>query len=207
MVTLSLVPSDARQIVALSELEHNRREPIGLAYNLTALFVRLKAIEHIIEQEEVWHLELEEDEYATRGGSFEFSMVGYSTDELAELRARRILLDEKLDLLFGGKGDLNRQMLENSLQGGYDSKFSVSRSPFPELYSDFGGEAEDFTEVARLYAVLLLLLTHTVSQILKLDLALLSNGTLTVDFEGSRPPHYSAEKPPLIHVRGTCDLQ
>jgi hypothetical protein len=206
MITLSLLPSDPRQMAAIAELERSTRNPIGLAYNLNALFVRLKSMEQIIENEEVWHLELEEDEYATRGGSFEFSMVGYSTDEIAEMRARRILLDEKLDLRFGGKGDLNRQMLENSVGGGYDSKFVVSRSPIPGLYSDIGGQTQEFIEAARLYSVLLLLLTHTVDKILRLDLEMRSDATLAVDFEGTRPPRYSNEEPHVIQVQGACNL-
>jgi hypothetical protein len=206
-VSLSILPSDPHQIAAITELERNSREPIGIAYNLTALFVRLKSIEQIIEQEEVWNLELEEDEYATRAGSFEFNRVGYSTEEIAEIRARRILLDEKLDVTFGGKADLNRQMLENSLQGGYDSKFAVSRSPLPELYSEFDGRAEESTEAARLYSVLLLLLTHTVSQILLLDLHMRSDAALDINFEGVRPPKYSNEEPRVIRVDGICKLR
>lgn len=207
MITLSLLPSDPRQIAAIAELERSTRNPIGLAYNLNALFVKLKSMEQVIEKEEVWHLEFEEDEYATRGGSFEVSMVSYSTDEIAEMRARRILLDEKLDLRFGGKGDLNRQLLESSVQGGYDSKFAISQSPLPELYSGVGGRAQEFTEAARLYSVLLLLLTHTVSQILRLDLDLQSDGVVAVNFEGARPPRYSNEEPHVIRIEGTCKLR
>jgi hypothetical protein len=206
MITLSLLPSDPRQIAAITEFERNTRDPIGLAYNQNALFVKLKSIEQVIEKEEVWHLELEEDEYATRGGSFGFNMASYSTDEIAEMRARRILLDEKLDLRFGGKGDLNRQLLETSVQGGYDSKLAIAGSPLPGLYSGFRGQAPEFTEAARLYAFLLLLLTHTVSQVLRLDLEMQSDGTLAVSFEGTRPPRYSNEEPHVIQVEGTCKL-
>src|SRR5205807_10156521 len=142
-----------------------------------------------------------------RGGSFEFSMVGYSPDQIAEMRARRILLDERLDSLFGDKANLNMQMLENSLQGGYDSKFAISRSPLPELYSEFDGRAEEFAEAARLYSVLLLLLTHTVSQIRRFDVEMQSEGQLAVNFEGARPPRYSSEEPHVIRVEGTCKLR
>jgi len=206
MITLSLLPSDPRQIAAITDLERSSREPIGLAYNQTALFVRLRSMEQIIAEEEVWHLEFEEDEYATRGRSFEFNMTGYSSDEVAELRARRILLDEKLDVRFGGKGNLNRQMLESSVQSGYDSKFAIVQSPLPALYAELGGN-EDFIEAARLYSVLLLLLTHTVSQILRLNLETRSDGTMAVDFEGARPPKYANEDPPIVRIEGTCKLR
>jgi len=205
-VSLSILPSDPRQVAAIGELERGSREPIGIAYNLTALFVRLKSIEQIIEKEEVWHLEFEEDEYATKGGSFEVNLAGYPPEQIAEMRARRILLDEKLNGLFGGKTDLNTQLLESSLQGGYDSKFAVTRSPLPELYSEFDGKTEEFGEAARVYSVLLLLLTRTVSQILRLDLEKRSDTTLAVNFEGARPPRYSNEEPFVIHIQGTCNL-
>jgi hypothetical protein len=99
------------------------------------------------------------------------------------------------------------QMLENSVRGGYDSKFAISRSPFPELYSEFDGKTDEFCEAARLYAVLLLLLTHTVSQLLRLDLEMRSDGALNVDFDGARPPRYSNEEPHIIRVEGTCKLK
>lgn len=206
IITLSLVPSNPSDAGSIAELERSTREPIALAYNLNALFVRLKSIEQVIETEELWHLEFEEDEYATRAGSYEISLSSYSTDDIAELRARRILLDEKLDLRFGGKGDLNRQLLENSVQSGYDSKFAILKSPFPELYSEIGRRTEEFIEASHVYAVLLLLLTHTVSAILRLDLQMRSEGLLAVDFEGSRPPKYSNDEPHIIRVDGTCKL-
>ena len=207
IITLAIVPSDPRQTSAISALERSR-EAIGIAYNLTALFVRVKSVEQIIEHEEVWHLELEEDEYATRGGLFEVSFSGYSNEQIAEMRARRILLDEKVDdPRYGTLDDFNKQFIENSLRGGYDSKFAIVRSPLPELYSELRQNIDEFREAAKLYSVLLLLLTHTVSDIFRIDFELKSKGTLSVDFEGARPPRYSNEDPILITVQGTCNLE
>jgi hypothetical protein len=207
LITLAIVPSDPRQTAAISALERTS-EPIGIAYSLTALFVRVKSVEQIIEDEEVWHLELEEDEYATRGGLFEVSFSGYSNEQIAEMRARRILLDEKVDdPRYGTLDNLNKQFIESSLQGGYDSKFAIVRSPLPDLYSELNGNIDEFREAARLYSVLLLLLTHTVSQLLKIDLELRSEKELSVDFEGARPPRYSNEDPIIIRVRGKCSLE
>lgn len=206
-ITLAIVPSDPRQTAAIAALE-DTREPIGIAYNLTALFVRVTSIEQVIEDEEVWHLELEEDEYATRAGLFELSVGGYSNDQIAEMRARRILLDEKIDDISNGMLDqFHKQLIENSLQGGYDSKFAIVRSPLPELYSEFRGNSEEFREAGQLYSVLLLLLTHTVDQILRIDFQLESEGKLSVEFEGARPPRYSNEEPTIVRVQGTFSLK
>jgi TIR domain len=206
LLSLSILPSDPQQVAFIREMERKSSEPIGIAYNLTALFVRLKSSEQIIEKEEVLQLEFEEDEYATRGNSIQFSTLGYSVDQIAEMRVRRILLDESLDELSGGGNDYTRQSLENSIEGGYDSKFRISQSPLPSLYSAFRGKTEEFEEAARLYCVLLLLLTHTVSQILRLDVELRSPAKLNVNFEGARPPQYSNEEPFKILIKGTCDL-
>jgi len=91
--------------------------------------------------------------------------------------------------------------------GDEHSKFTVTHSPFPYLYDAFQGKKEEFSEAAQLYSVLLLLLTHTVSNVLRLDIHLRSDETLDVIFEGARPPYYSNEEHYVIHVEGTCKLR
>ena len=206
-LSLSIQPSDPQHLAFIREIERNSREPIGLAFNLSALFVRLKSSEQIIEKEEILQLEFAEDEYATRGSSIQFSTGGYSVDQIAEMRARRILLDESLDEYFASGNDLNRQLLDKAIQGGYDSKFQIMQSPLPSLFSVFKGKPTEFAEAARVYCVLLLLLTHTVSYIDKLAVELRSSNKLYVSFKGSRPPHYSGEEPSLVEVEGTCNLE
>jgi hypothetical protein len=206
-VRASIVPSSSRQASGISELERNR-EPIGLAYNDTAMFAHLKSVEKIIERgQEVWHLELETDEYATRGGMYEYNLSGYSAEQIAEMRARRILLNETLSESIGARPDsLTLQLIEGSVAASYNAGFAVSGSPFPALFEEFNGQPTDFLTACRLNAVLLLLLSNTVSTIERLDISMHSQTELSVQFEGMRPPRYSSGEPEVIKVEGICKL-
>lgn len=206
-VSLSIVPSTSREASAITELER-RGDPIGLAYNETALMVRMRSLEKIIEQgREVWHLEFEVDEQAMSGGVFEINFSSFSAEQIAGLRARRLLLDEKLSQSIGLRPkDLTLQLIENSVAGGSNHGFAIMGSPFPGLFSEMKDETSGFLKAARLTAVLLLLLTRTVHRIDSLDLRMHSPTELSVHFEGTRPPRYVGEAPLQIVVDGICKL-
>lgn len=75
------------------------------------------SVKHVVESEQgTWRLELkpEQDRYGGYAMVSEVTLNGQSPDEVAELRARRILLDEKL---FGPTG-VYRGMMNNSLTQG-----------------------------------------------------------------------------------------
>jgi len=208
-ISLSIIPSSSRQAGTISELERSR-EPIGIAYNDTAMFARLKSIEQVIERgHEVWHLELELDEYATRGAVFgSYNLSGYSVEQIAEMRARRILLDEKLPTALGGRiNGLTMELVERSVASAYNNGLaSVTGSPFPSLFDQLKGQTQLFLEACRLNAVMLLLLSNTVQTVDRLDLTMHSSTQLAVRFEGSRAPRYVNEQPQTISVDGICNL-
>lgn len=206
-VSLSIVPATSREASAIAELERSR-EPIGLAYNETALMVRMRALEKIIEKgREVWHLEFEVDEQAMSGGPFEMNFSSFSAEQIAELRARRLLLNERLSQSIGMRpNDSTMQLIENSVAGGSNNGFAIMGSPFPGLFEELKEEPSEFLEAARLSAVLLLLLTRTVNQINRLDLRMHSATELGVQFKGARPPRYVREQPQEIVVEGICNL-
>jgi hypothetical protein len=206
-VSLSVVPSTSRAASAISELERNR-EPIGLAYNETAFMVRMKSLEKIIEQgREVWHLELEVDEHAMSGSVFERNFSSFSAEQIAEWRARRILLNESLSQSLGMQSyDLTKQLIENSVAGGSNHGFAIMGSPFPGLFEQFKQDISEFLEAARISAVLLLLLTRTVHRIDRLEISMHSANELSVHFKGTRPPRYVNQSPQKISVDGICSL-
>jgi hypothetical protein len=206
-VSLSIVPSTSRAASAISELERSR-EPIGLAYNETALMVRTRSLEKLFEQgREVWHLEFEIDEHAMSGGIFEMTVNSFSPEQIAELRTRRLLLNEKLSESLGMRpNDFTTQLIENSVAGGSNHGFAIMGSPFPGMFEQFKNDVSEFLEAARLSAVLLLLLTRTVHTIDRLDLTMHSATELSVHFKGTRPPRYVNERPQEIVVDGFCSL-
>ncbi|HXM50720.1 MAG TPA: hypothetical protein VN956_22950 [Pyrinomonadaceae bacterium] len=206
-VSLSIVPATSPEASAIAELER-RREPMGLAYNETALMVRMRALEKIIEKgREIWHLEFEVDEHAMGGGLFEMNFSSFSAEQIAELRARRLLLNEKLSQSIGMRpNDLTLQLIENSVAGGSNHGFAIMGSPFPGLFEELKGDTSEFLKAARLSAVLLLLLTRTIHHIDRLDLRMHSPTELGVEFKGARPPRYVREEPQAIVVEGICKL-
>ena len=136
----------------------------------------------------------------------EYNFSGYSPDVVAEMRAKRILLNEKLQGDHPRRmNDLSMGMLEHAVEG-YGSRYQVLQSPFPGLYKAVKGKADEFLEAARLYAVLLLLLTNTVEQIHKLDLKMKNEKELSVNFAGVRARQYTNSEPHPIKVKGVCVL-
>jgi hypothetical protein len=168
----------------------------------------MRSLERIIEQgREVWHLELEVDEHAMSGGIFEMNISSFSAEQIAELRARRILLDEKLSQSLGMRpNDLTTQLIENSVAGGSNHGFAIMGSPFPGLFEQLKEDESEFLEAARVSAVLLLLLTHTVHRIDQLDMTMHSPTEISIKFNGTRPARYSNESPREISIEGICRL-
>lgn len=99
-ISIHLLAGDPKQAASIDSLRRSSRgQPIAVAFGTTALWARVVSVKQIVEQgSEVWNLELQPDENANSRSSVftEYSFNNYSPDYIAELRARRILLDEKL---------------------------------------------------------------------------------------------------------------
>ena len=130
---------------------------------------------------------------------------------MAEMRAKRILLDEKLEALpgdfqnrTGPAGLFNETTLEMFVRGG--NGFQISASSIPSLYRSFGQTGKRFEKFARLTSVLQLKLSNTVDEILKLDLKLLNSNQVKVKFKGCLRKRFINEEPYIFEVNGTCQL-
>jgi hypothetical protein len=211
-IEMSLLPADGREASSVDSLsKYVRGNLVGVAFGSKALYARVNSVTHIFEGgREVWNVVLSPDRDSNRHGGYgEINLGGMSADEIAELRARRILLDEKLlgptGVYRGAMDRLNQGLLEHSVQG-RDGGLQVKESPFPRLYSGLKDDPEAFVAKSRLYAVLLLALTNTVESIQQLDLRMSGSDELSVRFEGRRAAHYSNQDPYVIKVKGVCKL-
>jgi hypothetical protein len=143
------------------------------------------------------------------GSLYEMACGKFSADDIAEMRARRILLDEKPPNYLKSDdpmvGTLNNAMLEAFIQG-IGSSVKVEKSIIPILYKAARVDTGDFLVAAKLFSVLLLHTSRAVDQIYKLDMKLESKTQLAVDFEGRRPRVYANVEPPTIRVQGVCNL-
>lgn len=131
-----------------------------------------------------------------------------SPDRIAEMRARRLLLDEKLEAVTSSLNQpnfMNEATLELFIRG-MDSSWQVLQSPLPVLYRSYGQTAGRFEKFARLISVLYLKLSNTVQTVLELDLEVLNPKQLQVKFRGRRPQVAINIRPSIIEVNGICPL-
>jgi hypothetical protein len=180
---------------------------VDLAFGLAAFRGHLTAVVRSVQEgDDRFTITLAPDQQHG-GGIMETATTGYSADDIALLRARRILLDEPLPpppaRQFGSRGD---SMLE-SLVRGLQTSVSVERSPLPGFFRDLRAEPRARALTAtKLLAILWLRVTGTVEHVLELDIRAKSPATLAIHFRGERERIYTNREPLVIAVDGTCSV-
>lgn len=210
-LVLTLLPADAQDTSFLGDLRKKPRDFIGVAYNNVGMHARVKSASSTFEHgKDVWRLELQPFEGDYRGGGISEMACGkYSADRIAEMRARRILLNEKPPYYLTTETDLTRRlntgMLEAFIQG-IGTHVKIQGSIIPLLFHAAAGDIPGFLVAARLYAVLLLHVSGVVEHIYKLDMEMKGESELAVRFEARRPRTYANVEPTMITFEGICEL-
>ena len=220
-ISLELLPESSEDAAFLRSLRNNRgsivpiRNSLAFALGDHAAWVSPQEIaQNISGSQTVWKVVLEEDSR----GQYPVDNVALNyipPDRIAEMRARRILLNEKLDDKleelpehFQNRtdmlGPLNQTMLEAWICEG--NGFQIPESAIPFLYRSVRQKVGKFKKFARLISVLYLKLSNTVEDVLQLDLELLSPEELQVRFKGRCPWQGIGVEPPIIEVNGICRL-
>ena len=219
-ISLELPPESSEDAAFLRSLRNNRgsivpiRNSLAFALGDYAAWVSPQEIaQNISGSQTVWKVVLEEDSRGQHDnllGDMTFNNI--SPDQIAEMRAKRILLDETLETSPSlNQPDLmNQMMLEAFIGEGstlyHKTSLQIPKSPIPVLYQSFGQINGRFEKFARLISVLYLKLSNTVEDILQLDLEFLNSRELQVRFKGRRPRQYTNIEPPIIEVNGICRL-
>ena len=226
-ISLTLRPNSSTQVAFLSRLRTRLRnvpdgssidqlEAIAFAHQQDAAWVKLREVAQIsTECETVWEVVLKEETvssaYKHRTEKVIFEHL--TLDQIADLRAKRLLLDEKLDAASSSLTQttvFDQMLLETQIRGElssqYGNRLQALTSPIPELYRHFRKTPERFKEYARLISVLYLKLSGTVEDILQLDVELLNSAALKVKFSGRRPQFDVNKEPVLIEFEGSCPL-
>jgi hypothetical protein len=204
MLRIVFAPRNASEASRLSALR-SLRESIGVAYNLTALRGGIRAHrEYVSDGRDLVEMQIFEEE---TNGNFEVSFNRTTADELAEYRARRILLDEKLPKRSGNRSlvdDLNEMSFDSFVSGTHSGASLVAKaSPIPLMLKlEKGPEA---LAVARLVCVLLLQLTNVVERISRLELVVVPGG-VEVEFSGVRRQQYQNVEAKVITISGICPI-
>ena len=218
-ISLELLPESSEDAAFLHSLRNNLgnlvplRNTFAFALGDHAAWVNPQDIgQNISGSQTVWKVIMKEDNSGQHENLFgDVTFNNITPDQIAEMRARRILLDEKLEELpehfqnrTGMLGLLNQTTLEMFIREG--NRFQIPESTIPFLYRSVGQSVGRFEKFARLILVLHLKLSGTIADVLQLDLKLLNPEQLQVKFQGRRPQRYTNVEPFIIQVDGICPL-
>jgi hypothetical protein len=133
--------------------------------------------------------------------SMEMAFGNTSADQLAEMRGRRLLLNENPSKQTGDINDITREMFI----AGQATIVRVKASPFPDLFKSYNTKRGTFLEVAWVHAATMLKLASVVEQIESFALTLRGH-SLEVDFSGVRRKVYQNAPAYKIRIKGACRL-
>lgn len=200
-ISLLLEPDDSTDAPFLSSLITAAGKRIVAGYQHNLAIASIVGATHITERgKSQWELRLDENR-AEFSPSIEMGFSGTSADELAEARARRLLLNENPSK---ESRDINEITRELFVQG-METVVRVERSPFPVIYQHYRSDPKRFLEIAWILAVTQLKLSGAVAQVEKLRLALTA-GVLEIDFVGRRLKPYVNAPAYLMRIQGICRL-
>lgn len=219
-IFLKLLPELPEEIDFLHSLKVWDGDDIAFAHREYATWVTPRSV---AKTSSGWAVTLKQsDEQGTHNEKPFGDLVG---DQIAELRAKRILLDDKLGPATPWLGEYR---VRNGLSLQYPNGLEVHESPIPQLYRAFQETPQQFKKFAHLVSVLFLKLTHTVEEILQLELELqesmefpfpLNGGywhphyqkmqkgaALKVRFKGRRHQYFPIRDATILEFEGICPL-
>lgn len=189
---------------------------VKFAYQNNGLLVKVKNVESISRQDyKLWTLTLEPKPIKLDIQSVEQSYKGrkqfYSADDIATLKARRLLLNDppKLTMLQDAQmfnpAMAEREMLENLIKSS-PTPVSIENCVIQALYPTYKDKQKLFLELARLQAIFYLKAAGVVDQVMELSLGPIVQGKVHVRFQGKRQQVYAGLEPAVIAIEGDCSL-
>lgn len=218
-ISLKLLPESPEETEFLNSLKTGDGGDFAFAHRDYAAWVAPQAVS---ETSSGWDVVLKKSQ--EQGLHHEKRFGEFTGDQVAELRARRILLDEKLGV---ASPWLFEYRVRNGISLKHENGLEIHESPLPQLYQAFRETPVLFQKFARLVSVLYLKLSYTVEEILQLELELreedipvnLNGGyphpryqtfrkgpALKVRFKGRRHQYFSIRPATLLEFEGICPL-
>jgi hypothetical protein len=193
---------DEAKIAALRPTQFGSRSQLPFAVDNDACEVQVEELvsEHAGSKQQ-WNLKLRRAQHQTPF-PMEMSVNGMGPDEIARLRASRILLnDPPPQTARGFRGDT---LLEGSISG-YDNRHKADTCVVQDIFRQFG-ESSTWKAKARLKAVFLLKITGTVEHVIRLTIGSVRKQKVLIDFQGKRSQRYGNRDAQLIEIKGECEL-
>ncbi len=202
-------------ISALRPHHFGKGTPIPFAHANDAWIVTVKDVEMVSEgQGQLWTVSLTPQDVEYGGGVMEMALnMGgrhYSSDDIARMRAGRILLNDPPavgDKPRPGSDQalLEGAMLESHIQG-VNTPASAKDCIIRAVYGEYKDKPRLFLQVARLAAIYFLKASGVVEQVRQLTLGPLKKGKVHVRLQGVRRKKYSNVDPVVIDLEGDCPL-
>ncbi len=207
VIDLSVEPEDNETDSVLTKFRAQKQGML-VAYGLDVAEAELlSAVRSTARGAALWKLQFKAEKVDFRN-DMEMGTSGTSTDQFAEMRVRRLLLNEHPPQLDNSAGNnlafMNSLMRENLIQG-LNPTIEIKESLFFDLFRQFGNEPQTFLECAWISAVVGLKLSSAVEHIDYLRLGL-AGTSLSVQFSGRRHRRYSNVAPQKIEVSGQLPL-
>ena len=202
------VLADTSEVDAIFTRLRGHKKPVLVAFGFDVAVATLETLDRTMEGSiAMWKARFTPSQTSFSNDT-EMGTSGTSADEFAELRVRRLLLNESPKAFESSENDFiglaNEAMRESLLQG-LNSIVKIERSSFFDLYADFGHDPPLFLEIAWIAMIADLKLSAAVDQIHHLRLAL-EGDQLAVDFGGRRHRKYVNVPPHEIRVNGGLRL-
>jgi hypothetical protein len=211
-IALQLSATLAEDDAALNRLrppEHGQGETVGFAYQNEGGLARIgKATSVSHGGNNVWTFELtEEDQHRTMldDVSYNFDNRQYSPDDVAELRAGRLLINSPPPPQRRSRGYSN-DFFESIIAGTSGSPVKIDECIIRSIVAQNRNKLETGLIRARLESVFRLKMAGIVESVLELSLGPLVGTKLHVRFRGQRPFRYQSETPETINVEGECEI-
>jgi hypothetical protein len=212
-ITLQLAPTSPVDDAALDRLrpqQYGRGRTIGFAYQNEGGLARVEKATSVSHGDSnVWSLDLtcEEDQRGEMWNDVSHTINDrhYSPDDIAEMRAGRLLINEPPPPRRRSRG-IHDDSVESLISGWSDCPVKTDECIVRNIVAANRDNLETGLCWARLETVFRLKATRIVESILELSLAPVVGDKLRVRFRGQRPFRYQGETPEIITVEGDCDL-
>jgi len=199
---------DAAVFADMRPGRYGANSAIPFAVNNEAHVVRVQAVEsETVSGKQVWtiHMDVEEDHFGnTMEGTYSVGSNTYSPDDIARLRASRMLLNDPAPVSESKRGYSSADFLMSHIEG--SGKYPVKTCLVRDVFAKHGKDL-NWKHFARLKCVFMLRASGAVEQILELALGTVRSGQVAVSLKARRSGRYTGMEPTTIELKGNCPLQ
>jgi hypothetical protein len=183
----------------------NRGKHIAFAYQNDGGFVRIEEARSTSQGgQEHWVLQLTKTDISNDFFT-EMNYQGYSADEIAEMKAGRVLINNPPISKKRARHAAD-DFLEFALAGGSNPAAKIEGCTVRQAFTANSGDPDMAMRIARLESVFMLKANHIVETIELFTLGPYSAEGVPVVFAGKRRKRFANEDPTAINVKGVCKL-